>query len=696
VTVLPASEAIGGLILVFLATVPLGAVGLRVVERFAGRRWAFTPLERLLVAFYGAGGLLFVLASLPAPVFTQESVLGLLAVGLASWLALCVRERARNLAPFFEWLRSTGGLVVAFGTFGLLVTYVLTMGTANAANGLDGPVHTLFVQLLLQNHSIPLTLSPYQTLGVEYPQGAPVWEALPVLIVGWPILASPVLLPCLFLSLTIPAAFSWGERVGGIGRASGLRMGLLFSAFFGLLASWPRLFIGGSYDFMFALPLLLLLVGWLPALSRRPLWSGRQTIVLGAFLGVSGALSGTMGLEFAVLIAAGYLAYALRHPQEFGRVGSRFALVASIGVAFLARSFYGVVLWFNQPGHILSAAGSPPYVLLLSPPSNAYRYVTGELDPFVLWKAKLSPVTYLSLELAVLLAIGGVMLVAYYIQENGSLKRLIPADLGLSIAVGTSATFLLVSFLVAVEFVNGPLAFLRAITYIEEFSFALFFFYEAIALLPLVFGLRYLEESYRNKPASVVDLRPTTDRPSVIHARPPSARERGRWMTVVAIVLLAQPLALGAYATATAVPGYLTTHVQEFANVTPADFDALLWAGQNLPGCSHVMTAPGSAARYLPLYATLTVVTLEPYHFNLSYNTSVQDLSAGVYNQSTRSAMLSIDTTEVFVTGQTTVQFPPFRPGPLLGSTDFDELFHEGDAFIFAFEPGITEVGCPA
>jgi len=696
VAILPALDVWGGLVVLFVATVPLGTAVLRALEKAVGRHWPFTPLERILVAFYGAGGVLFAVASVPLPLFFPAVVVGLLVGGVLAFVVISVREQARGVREFFRWLRTAPAIVLGAGTAGLLALYVLTIGTLDAANGLDGPVHALFTMLLLRNHTVPTTLMPYELAGVEYTQGSPVWESLPAILYGWPVIASPVILPALFLSLTPAAAFCWGDRAGATGTPRGARMGLLFAGFFGLLASWPRLFVGGSFDFMFALPLFLLVLGWLPGLLQQPLRPWRETLATGVLVGVTASLSVSIGLELVLLLGAGWLVYLWHSPRSIGDVAARFAAILLVGAGFLVRSLYGIILWFGYPGHVLSAAGSPPYALSAYSPPAVYRFVTGELDPFILRKFKLSPIPYLSLELACLLALGFILVILWLRGPRGSLGRLLPAPLVRSICLGTATSFVFVSFLVVIEYATGPLALIRSVTYIEEYSFLLFIFYGAIALLPLVASLNYLEaKTLERSPPGAPPHKDSTSH-SVARARTRRSNRWAHWGSLAAAIVLAQPLAIGVVATTTAVPQYLTTHVEEFANVTPADFQALRWAGSNLPSCARVLVAPGSAARYLPLFASVFVITLEPYLWNLSYNDAVEDLSAGVFDGSTQSDLLSIQATEVFVTGQTSVQFPPFVPSALENSSDFTTLFHVGDAYIFAFLPGLALTGCTA
>jgi hypothetical protein len=105
--------------------------------------------------------------------------------------------------------------------------------------------------------------------------------------------------------------------------------------------------------------------------------------------------------------------------------------------------------------------------------------------------------------------------------------------------------------------------------------------------------------------------------------------------------------------------------------------------------------APGSAAQFLPEFAQVHVVyPMNPQPTNLSYATVVADLTSGIYANSTRSNLLLLNVTEVFVTGQNSVAYPPFLLTPLADSSDFRELFHEGDAAVLDFLPGSSAQTC--
>ena len=392
-------SAWAGLVALFIVVVPTGAALLWALERLLGLRLGLSPIERVLASFYATGALLFVIASIPIPLFYSWVVVAALGAGAVAWIARTVGERGCNLTEIWKWLASPTAVALIVGSLGLLALYVATMGRVSFSDTDDAAFHSLLTTVLLQNHTAPWTLLPFVPAGVEYPAGSPVWEALPSILFGWPVTDSPVLLPALFLSLTPAAAYCWGARLAGASASMAPRLGLLFAAFFSLVASWPRLYVGVSYDFAFALPLLLLFFAWMPRLYRRAALPWREVVLIGLGIGFVGAISGTMGLEFALLIGAAFLLRAWRSPVELGKLLARYAVIAGLGMLVLIRSFAGFVLWFGYPGHVLAAVGSAAAPTSSGHPFPPYRYVTGELDPFVLWAYKDSPIPDLSVEI---------------------------------------------------------------------------------------------------------------------------------------------------------------------------------------------------------------------------------------------------------------------------------------------------------
>lgn len=690
-----------GLTGLFALLLPIGDLLVRGAVILQGQRSRLTWTEQGLLAFYAAGGLLYAIAIIPMPLYSAGTVWGLIVGGAIGDVGLRLFQRSRKgvneSRPTFPWPLAP----IALGTIGLLLFELLAAPLPPLPNPYDGSVQALYAQLLLAHGTVATTLQPYAAAGIVYPQAAATWLTLPTLLWGWPLNESPLLLPPLFLSLTIPAAYSLGERFGGVGSREGRWQGLLFAGFFGLVASWPRFFVGGSYDFAFALPLYLVILGWVPHFGQHGLRSWRDSGTLGVLLGSLTALSVAVGETVFLVLLGAILTATFR-----GRVAPRRWIpqfLATVGIAalFVVRYIYLFLMWFNYPGHVVQATGSPPYAA--NPAFSAVpsmQDVMGWLDPFVPWKWKLSPIPVLSLEIATLLAAGLLLLAFSSASTRPRLGRCGLTSSSFVVGGITAVTALFTGFLVLAKEPAAGLGVLNSFTSVGEVSFLLFISFELVALIPLSIAARFLYS--QTAPQDVGAGSPGRGVMSISRGRRmilDSGRSHRLSQPVsiaLAVVVLLLPLGSGLVATIGSGPGVVAVAYGSLANSTAADVQGLEWAGAHLPACSGLLVAPGSAAQFLPGYGQFRVVfPMLPFPVNLSYQLALNDLSNGVYDSQVRSALLFLNITEVFVTGDTFPGYPAFQSQAMTGSADFHALFVLGDVAVFEFLPGTTEMGCP-
>lgn len=683
------------LLLLLLATIPLGSLLLRGIERFCGRPFQLSILERILIAPYLAVALLFVLASVPVPLVGFPLVVGLLIGGLVGLFALWIPEHFATPRNVVKWLWTIPGMSVLLGTLALLILEFFSAGTHPFPNSYDGSYQSLYIKLIVANHTIPWTLQPYTGSGVIYPQGAAVWMTLPILLLGLPIQTSPVVLPPVFLGLSGAAAFCWGHRLGGFGTQRGNVWGLVFAGFYGLVASWPRLFVGGSYDFVFGLPLFLVCLGWLRPFVESCAGSWRNVFAFGGLLGISTSLSLAAGEALALLLLAWIVVYRAGLHLPARQWLARVTLILGMGAAFVLRSILGVAIWFAYPGHVLSEVGNPPEAPTPGLPMPTSDTLVGELDPFVPFKWKLSPLVVVSLELTVLLSIGLALFAIWWVFRRIGGNGVVPKTIVVPVAIGTFVLFVWTLLLVVTSGVPLLAPIFDSLASLYEASFLLFIFYQTVALIPLIVTADWLLRRHDGRKPSPIDL----SEPRRVRGKGSKGKRSHPTLwgprSIGVAALLVTPLLIGAGSTVADVPTFLSSHLSEFSNVSGADVNALTWAGIHLPDCSQVLVAPGSAGLFLPLYATVHLdFPMMPLSVNLSYTEVVNDLVAGSYTMLTKSALLYLGITEIFVTGQTSISYPTLLPQPMLNSSDFSLLFHDADAYMFGFLPVLSVTVC--
>ncbi|HXW66447.1 MAG TPA: hypothetical protein VEL82_00965 [Thermoplasmata archaeon] len=685
-----AIDAYLGALALLAALAPLGLVLIRGAERAFGLRGFLTVPERAIVSIFAASTLFFLVASIPFPIFWPPVMWGILGAGGIALAVLWSHERWLGLRAGAAWVSTPTGALVVLVSLGLIAVEIVGGGTSAFPNVYDGAFQSLLANLIVANHTAVWTLQPYATAGVIYPQGAAVWFAFPNYLFGWSTITAAVVVPPLFLALSAPAAFCWGQRLGGVSGPRAARTGLVFLGFFALVASWPRLFIGGSYDFALSLPLFLVALGWLRPYAERGATRWGPTAAFGLLLGGLTSLSVACGDLLPILLIAFLVLYAPRLRLRWRAWAARLLAAIAIGTVFVARSIAGVVVWWHYPQHVLGATGSPPYAAQGGLPSLTWGLFVTYVYPFPPLRPKISPFPIMAGLIVVLLAAGVILCLLWFLRPAGTERRLLSADV---VRPLVAITILAFAWTLALLFASASpftATFANNLASVYESSYLLFILYGALTAIPTLAAVEYLA----GRAAGDATDR-GGDRPARRWSLEPAAARGRSAATALAVALVVVPIGVGGVTTVTEVPGYLGGHLAMFANVSAGDANGLRWAGAHLPACSRVLVAPGSAAMFLPLFARLGLVfPMYPISVNLSYNNAVNDLIAGTYTAGTRADLLELNVTEVFVTGQSSVSYLPFDPAVFATSHDFVTLFAQGDAQIYAFAPGEAATDC--
>ncbi len=647
------------------------------LARAVGARWVSSwrtlePVERLLLDFYLGGAAMFLAAALPFGVFTSALAFGVpaaAAVVLAVWVVVrrhrpTVRAEARAL---LEAPPLPVGLVLATATLLLALELAVALPIPTG-NTYDSSLLTLYVSLLVRNHSIALSFRPYAAVGLLYPQGTTVWLGWAQLLFSLPPARTSLLVTPLFFALVPLGAYVFGRRAFRSEWA-----GVALAVFFAAVGSWTRVLVAGSNDFVFAFPLVLLLAGrsfdWLRgSLPRAP-----DAAAFGLLVGYSAALN-PVGAEW--LLPALLLAGLFARPAFAGaavRWLARWALALATAFVALIPTFYVLVQGWNSPG-LTPGAGAAPAGSTVGITSPQF---VGSIDPYLfgpndVW---LSPLPWLRAELAILLTVGLALLLL--VPRASAVGRYLDSFRRFA-AAAALVLIALLGVLWAGSDGFGPGVRLADITNAAELSIWLFALYTLIAGTVLVLLVEWLVARVR---APVSDA-PVARRPS----GPAGTAPVGRTAVIVLLVLVL--VVPGAALTPTELPPVLTELYRDFGNVSAADLALLEYAGAHLPAGSRVLIAPGSAAGFLPGYAA-DLVLLYPLvpgweWLNASYRVIVSQLTNATLNASGLSAMAALDVGYVIVTGNNTVLWGAFSPAPLLADpSTFDELWHESDAYLF-------------
>jgi hypothetical protein len=443
-----------------------------------------------------------------------------------------------------------------------------------------------------------------------------------------------------------------------------------------LIGSWTRVMVATSNDFVFSFPLVLWLLARIDVWRRAAAPSWPDAIGYGAVAGYSAALN-PVGAEwlFPTLVILGLLAGGLR-------VGYlRTAIPRWLGALVASLVFVSPALWSiaRGGGTLFASSGTVAVPAPTGLPGISPAQFVGLIDPFLfgandVW---LSPFVALRLELAILLVGGAAVLV---IPEL--LHRLGPIGRSFRELVLTAMGLAIVILLVQVGAARGlgALNGLAAISSAAEVSIYLFAIYALLAAVPI-----YLLVEYVVRRAVPAGEEPQTVRPNL----PPKPRAHRTSLTgpqAISLFLVVVLVGTGIAVTGSDFPPYLQYLYEGYGRVTSSDFALFTWASHNLPAGARVLVAPGSAAQFLPGYASVVVIfPVQAIARNASYVALDAQLVHGHLNASGYEELGWLDVQYIAVTGNTTNLWSPFDPAALM-TPAFVLLFHQGDAYVFAMQ----------
>jgi hypothetical protein len=631
-------------------------------------------VERMLLDFYLGGATMYLVAAIPGGAFVAPVVLGLpIAAAVGVLVLVSVGRRAPLTAADSRHgtsLFRPAAIVALLSGFALLVFELALALPVATGNTFDSSMLTLYVSLLLQHHTIPLSFQPYAPLGILYPQGTTVWLGWAQLDFGLPPARTSLLVTPLFFALAPVGGFVFGRRAFASDRA-----GVAFALMLAAVGSWTRVLVGGSNDFVFAFPFVLLLAGQSFGWLRGGTPSVPEAVGFGLLLGYSAALN-PIGAEWLLptLLVAGILVRPRYSGASLRWVG-RWAIAAAVSVVALLPTLYVLIQGRSSPGFTPGAA-SPP---IGTPTGITFGQFVGNIDPYLFRPSDvwLSPLPLLRLELAILFTVGIAVLVLA--GRRSMLARFLEPFRPFVVA-GIAVTIALIALIWAASTGFGPAVRLAEVTSAPELSIWLFTMYTLVGGLALVLLLERVVLLARTAraPAPAAGRRLRRTHPE------PRRLPRGA-VSVLLILLIVVP---GVALTPTELPSVLGELYQDFGNVSVADFALLAFSGANLPHGARVLIAPGSAAGFLPGYAP-DIVLLYPLipnweWVNQSYHVLVSQLTNATLNSTGLSALAALNVEYIVVTAANTVLWLPFSAAPMLSDPSaFPLLYHEGDAYLF-------------
>ncbi len=287
------------LIILFLLSIS-GEPVRRLVSRRVKILESLDLIQIMTLDFYLGGLIFFVLAIFPFGLYTRSVTIAIIAFSILISFSLLSWKYLKGLKNFTQLqitirqvLESRATILTGF----LLVTFFLLIFwiEAGAAQGIifgnvhDASLFSAIAKLISKNGMIPSTLSPFDPSGIIYPQAFSVIQVFAAYVFNAEPANMILLLVPLFQALTVFAAYFLGKLW-----SNKTTYGLLFAFLFTFFSNWPKHLVWGSYAFVAAFPLYLVVLGLVGIAIRKKEWlkfGGRiEFLFLGLLIGYLGAI----------------------------------------------------------------------------------------------------------------------------------------------------------------------------------------------------------------------------------------------------------------------------------------------------------------------------------------------------------------------------------------------------------------------
>lgn len=333
-------------------------------------------LQACVINVYLAGLIFYVIALLPLHLFTMFTAWGItislvlfyivlhqnLLKKLKNWL-----ENSQKWRSVHEYLNKNKIVVlkefIVSGMFILSLWIQLTppsnfvFGSIN-----DTSLHSLFVELILENGQIPSTHQPYLPAAVIYPQGAHVMFAYSCYIFGMLPAKAVLYLSPLFSAMTILAAYHFGKEIH-----HSRNLDVIFAFVIALVSMWPAYITWGSNPFILGFPLYLICLSFFPLLhSSLKSDKFKELFVTGVLYGYLASIHIAF---YEVIIASAMLWLAVKsfHKPKKMHTAANFLLMCTFSIFPIAPFLYRFIIYYPYPGHniglpsdIVADVTSPP------------------------------------------------------------------------------------------------------------------------------------------------------------------------------------------------------------------------------------------------------------------------------------------------------------------------------------------------
>jgi hypothetical protein len=634
------------------------------ISKFTSLFKSFGILRSIVVDVFLGGFFLYAVSMIPLGLFSAYILDSVTVLAILLFMVFHRTEITSRILYLRRNPRKSllaGGFIEAMLVSGMFffALFVQTSPFSSLVFGSvrDTSIHSLFVQVILENRQVPLTLQPYLNEGIIYPQGFSPIAAYSTFIFNYSPPQAILYLTALFNALTILGAYYLGKTIESSRRQ---RLGLSLAFIFTFVAAWPKFITWGSNSFVASFPFFFICLGFLPMLAEENLRSG-TVLVVGLLFGYLSVLHLQVYEMLISALLVSWIYLAIRRRKDVLRKLGQFSIIFILSLLVLSPFLVRQLSFYSYPYHNI---GVLPDIEVSVPKPTISLVLTG-IDSLI---GNLSiNATFVIYTFAVFFAL---VLIVFVLRK--SKRRIQTTDL-VKIAIYSFLGELLIFVLGAISPTNLPFYPQPLLLY-----FPLYFFIGAVNY-PLYDALSSTLSKRMKVPD--VDVRKMH---KILIASP-------------ALLLLVGIYSPFIYQSFTSDTSSLYGSYNVFGVTTQQDLQLMMSMRVILPDSATVLVDSFQSGTLIPSLAQKRVVFPSCGSlYSASYQKLVGLLEMNILNSTTLDLMRSFSITDVYV-GEGISSWDggvhKFNPLLFLGNPQFSLTNRIGNAYLFHFNyTGTTTV----
>jgi hypothetical protein len=518
-------------------------------------------------------------------------------------------------------------------------------------------MHSLFVQVLLENKQVPMTLQPYLSEGIVYPQGFTPMVAYSVLISNYSPPEAVFYLTAFFNAFMILGVYFLGTTLSLSKKGY---VGLSLAFVFTFVAFWPKYVTWGSNAMIASFPLFFVCLSLFPFLTKEKLNVG-TILAIGFLFGYLAVLH----LEvYELLIGALFVVWLYTAiKKRDGALGRLLSLALIFGLSLLVLSPFlcRALVWYQSPGHNVGVALD--IQLPLAQPTLSILQ-TNAVWLFVNLTGGNMLLTIASLALFFV----SVLLAVHFRKDTSFSGASWLIKLGIASFLGES----LILLLAGLDYANSARA--RDLPFYGNPLFLYFLLYFTIAAAN--FYLFYLFSSHLSR-----KILAKTDETKL--------KSRKLLVSAISVMLLVGIYSPFLYQSIVLDVGWIHSSYAIFAATTEQDLQLMLWIKENLTKNATILVNNYQSGTFIPSLANRRIIYPD---FASSYSVSYQELQTLLeqnnLNVTAMDLMKHFNITDIYV-GSGVSPFDnskhQWNPELFLGNPNFELVKNFSNAYLFQF-----------